>query len=63
MAAQTLLKIMARLFLFAGIVGLVVGVGSYLRAASPSEYGAMFVGGTFWLFCSAIAFFLRSRLA
>ena len=63
MTAQSLLRVMAWLFLFAGIVGLAIGGASYFLEGSPNEYGVMFIGGTFWLFCSAIAFFLRSRLS
>ena len=58
MTAHSLLKIMAWLFLLAGIVGLVIGVASYFLGSSPGEYGVMFIGGTFWLCCSAVAFFL-----
>ena len=63
MTAQSLLKVVAWLFFCAGMVGLAIGAASYLGAGSASEYGVMFIGGTFWLLCSAIAFFLRSRLA
>lgn len=63
MTTESLLKVMAWLFLLAGVVGLAAGAGRYLSGGSPAEYGVMAIGGTFWLLCSAVAFFLRSRLA
>lgn len=63
MTTQSLLKVMTWLFLFAGVAGLAVSGSQYLRGASLADYGVMAIGSTFWLLCSAIAFFLRSRLA
>lgn len=63
MTNKSLLSVMARLFLFAGVVGLAVSVGAYLGGGSPALYGVAVIGGTFWLVCAAVAFFLRSKLA
>ena len=53
---------MSWLFLAAGVVGLAISVTSYLNAGSPAVFGVAAIGGTFWLVCAAVAFFLRSRL-
>ena len=63
MTAQSLLKVMAWLFLLAGVVGLAVGAWWYSGAGSPADYGVPAMGGAFWLLCSAVAVFLRSRLS
>ena len=63
MTAQSLLKVMAWLFLLAGVVGLAIGAWRYSGADSPADYGVLAIGGAFWLLCSAVAFFLRSKLS
>ena len=62
MTTKSLLKVMAGLFLFAGVGGLAIGAWLYWSAATVADYGLPAIGGTFWLFCSAVALILRSRL-
>jgi hypothetical protein len=62
MTTHSVLRVMSWLFLIAGIIGLGISATSYLNAESPAEYGVAAIGGTFWLICAGVAFFLRSRL-
>lgn len=62
MTNKSLLSVMAKLFLLAGIVGLAAGAWLYLSGNPVADYGPLTIGGAFWLFCSAVAVFLRSRL-
>lgn len=62
MTNKSLLSVMAKLFLFAGVVSLAAGAWLYLSGNAVTDYGPLSVGGAFWLFCSGVALFLRSRL-
>ncbi len=62
MTTKSLLKVMFWLFLLAGVAGLAAGAWQYLNAGSPADYGVLAIGGTFWLFCSSVTLFLRTRL-
>lgn len=62
MTTKSLLKVMAWLFLLAGVVGLAISAAVHLRGGPPADYGVPAIGGIFWIFCSAVAFFLRGRL-
>ena len=62
MTTKSLLKVMAWLFLFASVAGLAAGAAGYFSGEPLADYGVLAIGGTFWLFCSAIAAYLRSRL-
>lgn len=62
MTNKSLLSLTAGLFLFAGVVGLAIGGWLYVGGAAVADYAALAIGGAFWLFCSAVALFLRSRL-
>jgi hypothetical protein len=62
MTTKSLLRVVAWLFLLAGLGGLGGGAWQYGSGGSPAEYGVLAIGGTFWLICSAVALFLRTRL-
>jgi len=63
MTTKSFLKVMAWLFLLAGVGGLAAAGWLCWNSAAPADYGVPAIGGTFWLLCSAIAFYLRLRLA
>lgn len=62
MNAKKLLQVMTGLFLLAGLAGLALGAARYFGGEQLADYGVMAIGGTFWLLCSAVALFLRTRL-
>ena len=62
MTAPSLLKVMSWFFLIAGIAGVAISAAAFLGEGTPAAYGAAAIGGTFWLLCAAVAFYLRYRL-
>jgi hypothetical protein len=51
------------LLFLGGLVGFVMALLTLFGGGTPEEYGVLGIGGGFWLISSAVAIYIRNRLA
>ena len=51
------------LLFLGGVVGFVMALLKLFGGGTPEEYGVLGIGGGFWLISSAVAIYIRNKLA
>ena len=51
------------LLFLGGLVGFVMALLKLFGGGTPEEYGGLGIGGGFWLISSAVAIYIRNKLA
>jgi hypothetical protein len=60
---KQLLDIIIWLLFLGGLVGFGMALVKLFGGGTPEEYGVLGIGGGFWLLSSAVAIYIRNKLA
>jgi hypothetical protein len=60
---KSILDVIVWALFLGGLIGFVMALLKLFGGGTPDEYGVLGIGGGFWLLSSAIAIYLRDKLA